>query len=57
MSHGGDAGKAAKDAVSESGVAPRVALDNDLAAITAAWPMLPEAIRAAILAMIAAATR
>jgi hypothetical protein len=57
MSPSKDAKKTGKTPDSETGVAPGVALDPNQAAIIAAWPSLPPAIRAAIVAMIQATTK
>jgi hypothetical protein len=45
------------DSLACSGLESRPNLDPDLAAIVAAWPELPEAIKAGILAMIKAALK
>jgi hypothetical protein len=51
MSHAANAGKVTKSELSKDGVAS----DPDLLAIVTAWPSLPPAFRAAIMAMIQAA--
>jgi len=55
MSRAGDSTNAAKSGVSENEAQGQAQSDPDLAAIVAAWPTLPPAIRAAMLALVKAA--
>jgi len=57
MSQGGSAENPTETALSENSAAPGAARNPDLAAIAAAWPTLPAAVKAGILAMIQASAR